>query len=320
MNFYNVDNNHIADINYPDIYFTPEYGRACEYSDNAEWEVCKFKDLIYVYLKQPIDIEGTTYYDLITPYGYSGFYYTKEDTYIEFIPIFREKAKERNYITEVVRQNPYLDIQITEYEKITTKHIYGIETRDFEQYFNSNLHKSKRNKYKKAQKINLSYKLIHDVPEEISQNIIELYNKHMKRLNAEEYYYFNEQYFNSLLKLQNSYLAMVLNVDGEIVGSSIILKYNNNIHYHLSCNDNSSSCITDFLLVNTVKEMCMNKLFILGGGLTNGDGLSIFKQNFSNKEFEYNIYKNILNHKIYDKLNETHTKKETNFFPIHRDK
>ena len=26
------------DIEYHDIYFTPEYGKACEYSDNSEWE------------------------------------------------------------------------------------------------------------------------------------------------------------------------------------------------------------------------------------------------------------------------------------------
>ena len=58
------------EIKYPDIYFTPEYGKACEYSDNAIWECCIYKDLIYVYLKRPIIYEGKTYYDLITPYGY----------------------------------------------------------------------------------------------------------------------------------------------------------------------------------------------------------------------------------------------------------
>ena len=39
-----------ADLDYPDIYFTPEYGKACEYSDNAKWELCKYKDLIYKHL------------------------------------------------------------------------------------------------------------------------------------------------------------------------------------------------------------------------------------------------------------------------------
>jgi hypothetical protein len=47
INFYNLYTIKDTDIHYPDIYFTPEYGKACEFSDNAEWELCRFKDLIY---------------------------------------------------------------------------------------------------------------------------------------------------------------------------------------------------------------------------------------------------------------------------------
>ena len=119
MQFYNINTINQRIIEYPDIYFTPTYGRACEYSDNAIWELCQYKDLMYVYLKKPIECEGETYYDLITPYGYSGFYYENKDTYNEFIPIFRKRAKDRNYITEVLRQNPYLNINISDYDIIT---------------------------------------------------------------------------------------------------------------------------------------------------------------------------------------------------------
>jgi hypothetical protein len=47
---YSLDN--IPKFKCPDIYFTPEYGKACEYSDKAKWECCIYKDLIYVYLKR----------------------------------------------------------------------------------------------------------------------------------------------------------------------------------------------------------------------------------------------------------------------------
>lgn len=126
MNFYNKNTIKNININYQDIYFTPEYGIACEYSDDAIWELCQYKDLIYVYLKKPIECEGKTYYDLITPYGYSGYYYENDETYKEFIPIFRKNAKEKNYITEVLRQNPYLNINIGGYDIITSKTIYYI--------------------------------------------------------------------------------------------------------------------------------------------------------------------------------------------------
>jgi len=135
MYFYNKNTINNIDIDYPDIYFTPEYGLACEFSDNAIWELCKYKDLIYVYLKKPIKYESKTYYDLITPYGYSGYHYEKKETYIEFLPIFRKIAKEKNYVTEVLRQNPYLNINITEYDIITSKTVYGIKISDFDYYF-----------------------------------------------------------------------------------------------------------------------------------------------------------------------------------------
>ena len=100
LNFYNINIlfNNKVNIAYPDIYFTPKYGKACEYSDNAIWELCSYKDLIYVYLKQPIEYKNNVYYDLITPYGYSGYYYENKETYEEFIPIFRKVAKEKNNI------------------------------------------------------------------------------------------------------------------------------------------------------------------------------------------------------------------------------
>ena len=95
MHFYNKTTIKNVEITYPDIYFTPEYGIACEYSDDAIWELCKYKDLIYVYLKKEYIFENTTYYDLLTPYGYSGYYFEKQETYDEFIPMFRSQAKKK---------------------------------------------------------------------------------------------------------------------------------------------------------------------------------------------------------------------------------
>tara|TARA_B110000971_G_scaffold218047_1_gene256087 strand:- start:3135 stop:4082 length:948 start_codon:yes stop_codon:yes gene_type:complete len=313
IKLYSINEASIINLDYPDIYFTPEYGRACEYSDNAEWELCQYKDLIYVYLKKPIECEGETYYDLITPYGYSGYYYEKEETFKEFLPIFRQKARGRNYITEVLRQNPYLGINIYEYDMITSKTVYGITVNNFENYFKNILNGKKRNMYKKAVKNNFSFELI-NMGENILQNdFIKLYNKNMEKVNASKYYYFNETYFKSLENITNSYLAIVKDSSNNIIGSSIIYKYKNFIHYHLSCNNNSSNCITDYLLISVLKNIGIDKTFILGGGLKDGDSLSKFKKKLSNKDYKYTIYKNILNKEIYDKLN-----KNTDFFPSYR--
>ena len=50
LNFYNKYTIKDINIEFPDLYFTPEYGEACEYSDNAEWECCIFaiQNIYYV--------------------------------------------------------------------------------------------------------------------------------------------------------------------------------------------------------------------------------------------------------------------------------
>jgi len=299
IKYFNLDNINGAKppIIFPDIYFTPEYGRCCEYSDNAIWELCKYKDLIYVYLKREHIINNTKYYDLITPYGYSGYYFLKQDTFDEFLILFRKEAYNKNYIKEIVRQNPYLDNNITNYDILKTKTIYGIEINDYNYYWKNILHSKKRNMIKKAIKLNLSYEL-KPINLLLINNIFkDLYQENMIKVNALKYYYFNDNYFNSLGKLKNTYISIVRE-NNKPIGSAIFFVFNKYIHYHLSCNNNSTNCITDFLLTNVIKELCVNKILILGGGLEDGDSLSNFKKKISNKEYKYTIYENIINHKI----------------------
>ena len=162
IEFYDKTNiNNLKDI---DIYFTKCYGIACEYSDSAFWEVCKFKDLIYVYLK---DLIFTIIYLLWFnySYGYSGYYFENEDTFDEFIELFRIEAKKRNYLTEVLRQNPYLNLN---YDKISSKYdnivckktlgVYLKKYNDLDNYIKKT-HKDNRKCYNKALNNNLVFKM-----------------------------------------------------------------------------------------------------------------------------------------------------------------
>lgn len=312
--FYNLNN--IPDnIQYPDIYFTPEYGKACEYSDNAIWELCKFKDLIYVYLKKKNIFENETYYDLLTPYGYSGYYFENKETYDNFIPLFREEAKNKNYLTEVVRQNPYLNIDISYYEQINSKQICSIEINDYNHYYNYILKSSCRNILKKAYKLNYKYKIIKLKQDILKENFLNLYNITMDKVNAKKYYYFNNKYYSYIEIIEGSYIINIYNNEDIVIGSSILFSYNNFIHYHLSCNDNSSNCITDYLLNSIIKEFGINKKIILGGGLNDNDNLFKFKKKKSTNEYQYLIYKNVLNEEIYNKINKC---SDNNYFPYHR--
>ena len=304
--FVTKDNISHYSILLPDIYFTYEYGIACEYSDNAIWECCIYKDLMYIYLKREHIIDNKPYYDLITPYGYSGYYYKKYNTFSEFIPIFRKEAKKRNYIVEILRQNPYIDETfhddiICNYDILKEKYIYSIEIDNYENYYNS-LKRNIKNKFRKATKIGLlfDYKTIKEGDLNEISIFRKLYTSTMNKVNSTKYYYFNNKYFEKLEKL-HSILTYVKNKDNEIIGSCILILFNGYIHYHLSCNNNSESCITDFLLLNVIKTFGINKKVILGGGITNNDSLSKFKEKLSTHKYKYAIYKNVLNTDIYNK-------------------
>ena len=316
MYFYNL-NNLPNNINYPDIYFTPEYGKACEHSDDVQWELCQYKDLIFVYLKKEYVFEDIQYFDLITPYGYSGYYFEKKETFDDFIPLFREESKKRNYLTEVVRQNPYLNIHISEYyEMITSKKIFSIEIDNYEFYYKNILNSKKRNMLKKPQKLNYSYKIIDLQNCLLNRYFINLYNFTMDKVNASKYYYFNKKYYNQIEKIKNTKIIYIYNDLKKIIGSSIIFEFKDYIHYHLSCNDNSSNCITDYILDSVIKELGINKKVIIGGGLKDNDALFNFKKKISTNNYDYTIYKNILNHEVYEKIKNQY--EIDNYFPIHR--
>ena len=319
MEFYDKNTIQNVDINYPDIYFTPKYGTACEYSDNAIWELCKYKDLIYVYLKRPVEFQGKIYYDLITPYGYSGYYYKKKDTFEEFLPLFREKAIEKNYVTEVLRQNPYININITCYDVILSRKIYSInlEKLNDNSYLKATS-KSNRRMIRNAIKNNLEFKIL-EYNNNNFNNFKVVYDLTMNNLNSTKYYYFNKDYYNCLT---NCFIACVY-LEKKICASCIIFKYNKLLHYHIggSLLEYRNYGCNNFLHYNVIKYGIQNnyKLYVLGGGLKEGDSLSEFKRKLSNKEFQYTIYKNIVNKEIYKKLkNKLCKDKKINYFPEYR--
>ena len=132
MKYYNIFEAKKLKIDYPDIYFTPEYGEACEYSDNAKWELCIYKDLMFCYLIKNDENK------IITPYGYSGVYYKNMETFNEFIVKFRIYLKSIKINEEIIRQNPYINININSgYKLIKEKSIFAIKITNINDYFKS---------------------------------------------------------------------------------------------------------------------------------------------------------------------------------------
>ena len=143
-----------------------------------------------------------------------------------------------------------------------------------------------------------------------------LYNITMNKVNASKYYFFNNDYYNQIENIKNSKIINIYNDKNEIIGCSILFLFKDFVHYHLSCNNKSSNYITDYLLNYVVKDLGIGNKIILGGGLKDNDSLFNFKKKISTNYYDYTIYKNIINEKIYNKINSKSL--DTSYFPIHR--
>jgi hypothetical protein len=307
-------------INYPDIYFTPQYGKL---SSSYIWECATSKnnDIIYVYLKQPIIFNRREYYDLKTPPGYAGYYISDEvcqDKIEKFIDWFRMECKKRRYTTEFIRINPYiLDIsKITKYYKAEySKSTYSIDVTDD---FMVKTNKKNRNMIRKGIKMGLEFEI-----EPVSNllNFRKMYNATMDRKSAKKSYYFNDEYFNQLKKI-NCHLVKIRNKDGNILMMSLFLVFSDKCHYHLSCKDekcvNAAANYMFYRVVNWCSEKKI-KMIHLGGGLRENDGLAKFKERISNNKHDYYYVKHVNDPKIYQTLVDS-CDETGDFFPIYRKK
>lgn len=311
-----------------DTLFGSRYGRLCNFSGDGIWELCQYKDLIYVYMKRPYTYKKLTYYDLISPYGYNGFYYEKAETFKEFIPLFRNIAKNRNFITEVVKQAPYLNLDTSiiddVYGIITDRRIFSVKLDTCFEDYKQALTGKQRNMLNKAEKLKFSYKTFSFEKNEIEELIPvwdrfkKLYHETMSSLKADSYYYFNDQYFQDLMVFKKTHLFVIYNKEKEEIGYSIVVKSSSRIHYHLSCSNKSENCISNYIIASILKEFNSESEkyeFVLGGGLKDNDSLYRFKQKVSTNYYNYKIYKNILNEEVYNKINEGI---EEDYFPIHK--
>lgn len=366
--FYNKKEaeSHDHDIEWPDIYFTPEYGYACEISDpGSTWEYCHVE--IYneskteivaclglVYLKIPLDDKANNW-RLLTPYGYSGgFWIGKNRADISYWwPHIRQVLVNNGCTGDIIiRQNPYIENRIdwsplvgmsvtckgmnssvtVEIKKTNTLYMIDYDKPELDQNI---LNYNRRRDIKLAIKHNIKpicyINNINNCPSSLPRiclSNIRLfeseYNNHMEYLSANSYYKFDSKYYDVLFsKLAstssvNHKIRLILMSDdlklnknnnagyddddnnNNIIGGMIGLEYPNCrfVHYHLSFNNRQYTYLNTYILYSYWKLINedednnnkINKIFILGCGVKEGDGLAKFKKAHSNRSVPYIIY------------------------------
>ena len=229
-----------------DIYFDKNYGKLYEKVEKGE--ACVFKcdtdngTIINQFLKReiPIKINNDSYYDIVTPYGYGGPYIdkcTNKDKLLkDYEKEFEKYCKDNNIVAEFVRFHPLfnnaLDFESV-YHPIYNRHTLGTNLKDYDNPMKQEFSKSCRQNIRKKLELGMEYKIT--VSPDNYDTFKKCYYSTMDRNEAEEYYYFDDEYFNLINKYykDNTLLVEVI-YDNKIIAAGLYFICNNILHVHLS--------------------------------------------------------------------------------------
>lgn len=322
-----------------DIYFDEKYGKLYEIKNKEVLETynyyCEFGKVKYIFLKRKIDILSEELYDVITPYGYGGpyFYDYKEENMEHLVNLFEKEFEkyclENKIVSEFIRFHPFYDY----YEKLKNHiNIINLSSTIFMKLENkeqvlSDMDGKARNMIRKAEKNELVFQetTIKDI-----EKFIEIYYGTMEKNSASQEYFFEKEYFYDIFEnLKNNVKLFIIKINEEIIGGSLILIGDRDIHYHLSGNTEQGYKLSanNFLLYRIALWGIENgfKRFHLGGGY-GGDESSLFKFKKAmakNNVLKFYIGKKIHNFEKYSQLVEKKLGKRIEittegFFPLYR--
>ena len=265
------------------------------------------------------------YFDFVTPYGYGGWIVEGTDTE----GLFTEYSKwlqENKIICEFVRFHPMLQNQAgceNFYEVIQLGEVVHMDLTSPAIIW-ENLTSKNRNVIRKA--IKNDVKIYNGRFPEIYETFRKIYNGTMNKDNAEEYYYFGETFYESVLEdLPQNAQVFFAEKDGSVIATSIILFANHRMNYHLSgsLREYSNLAPTNLLLYQAALWGCTNgyNTLYLGGGVGSGkDSLFKFKKAFYKGELHhFFIGKKIFDQSAYERLLSIRGDNvQSSYFPLYR--
>lgn len=316
-----------------DVYYLNEYVQSFCYVDKFEPFLIYFKgnkmELCYVIEKRDIAdfkafenrLSHNTFFDISTPYGYGGPLVkncNQSDMEIFFNKL-NDWAKNENIVSQFIRFHPLLENhkyfdQFCE-EKTFKKTVYLLL--DNEDLIYKNMDLTCRRHVKRAVKNNINVSI--DNSKEAQKSFVDLYIQTMKRNDAQNYYYFNDNFFEqTFLDLGKNSNLFCAYYDKKIISSAIILQCNKQLHYHLVASDKEYMHLSPnkLLVYEIAKYGSQNfyKTLHLGGGNEPEDNLFAFKRSFNkNGLIDFFIGKNIFDKIKYNYLMNLRKEIDLNF-------
>lgn len=321
-----------------DVYYLSGYARAFQLHGDGEPMLFYYEDAdirgINVVMKRDIadidffahKIERGKYYDFITPYGYGGWIIEGHGNVSDLIDKYKQWCRKHNIVSEFVRYHPMLDNAscLKEfYDVVDLGKTISIDLSSPDVIW-ANMISQNRNKVRKAQK--LGVKIYHGQFPQIYETFKHIYNLTMDSDNATEYYYFKDDFYDSIINdLQEESQIFWAEIDEKIIAAAIMVSTNGLMNYHLSgsLREYQHLAPTNLLLYKAALWGCRNgyKSLHLGGGVgSQEDSLYKFKSAFNRNEVkQFAVGKNIYLPDVYNQLVEMkELDLESTFFPLYR--
>ena len=294
-----------------DIYFSQWYYMMEKDAGHGEPVMFIYTDntnhhALYPFLKRKID--NTDFFDIESAYGYGGpLVDTDDEIFIQkFENEFLFYCQTTNIIAEFVRFHPLISNEHIFKQNIDVIHNRETVWLDLnlseQEIWMNEISGSNRNIIRKCEKNGLKVFESHDY--EMFRSI---YNETMDKVDAENYYYFNDEYYYMLNRNPNCILLLV-EYKERVIAGAVFIKYGEYFHYHLSGSrkDALKYAPNNILLWEAIKygkKLGCAKMHF-GGGLTDSekDSLFQFKQRFSSEKANYYIGKRIHNMDVYQQL------------------
>ncbi len=321
-----------------DAYYLSGYVKAFQIHGDGEPLLFYYEDSkirgINVVMKRDIGrdrhfigkIEENRYYDFSTPYGYGG--WLTEGTDIRGLgEVYIEWCQRNGIISEFVRFHPVLKNHTpvsSMYEVISLGETVTMDLASPEVIW-ANITSKNRNMIRKAEKNEV--RIYNGRYPDIYRKFREIYDRTMDKDHAEKYYYFGDEFYESLLNdFPQNAQVFYAECEGKVIAASIMLMANGRMNYHLSgsVKEYAKLAPTNLLLYEAALWGCMNgcKTLYLGGGVGSGeDSLFKFKKAFYRGEQlnRFFIGRKIFDENQYQFLCELRKLEEkTEYFPKYR--
>lgn len=307
-----------------DIYWLSGYVRAFQIHGDGEPLLLFYEDDssrgINVVMKRDISddnnfktkIEKNAYYDVTTPYGYGGWHFEGNLSDINaFEKEYEMWCKDNNIVSEFVRFHPVMENASESYNDYYEKTFLGntvaVEL-DSEEAIWERFSSSNRRHIKVSNKEGVEIRI--ETSKEAFDIFQEIYKTTMNQDDATSYYYFKEDFFESVRNdLAGNYKLFTAYLNGKPIASSIMLFDGKYMNYHLSGQlfEYRRYAGTNKLLYEAAKWGCEQgyEWLHLGGGLGAKEGpLYDFKKSFYKKgeDKEFFVGKKIVDKEKYDYL------------------